>query len=96
MARGEFITDLWDLDSAHFDFDKPLFLLICSKDNLIDIPFFRVFQWNRLVFESFLVAESSLIVLILINVVLEGGDDFTNNYVVSTHLSAWADQSICV
>jgi len=55
-----------------------------------------VFQRDGLVFESFLVAERCLIVLILVDVVLEGGDYFTNNYVVSTHLPAWADQSVCV
>jgi len=55
-----------------------------------------VFQGDGLVFEGFLVAEGCLIVLILVDVVLEGGDNFANNYVVSTHLPAWADQSICV
>lgn len=40
MARGEFIADLWDLNSSHFNFDKSLFLLICSENNLIDVAFF--------------------------------------------------------
>ena len=55
-----------------------------------------MFQGDGLVFVGFLVAKCGLIVLILVNVVLEGGNSFTNNYVVSTNLAARADQSICI
>ncbi len=55
-----------------------------------------MFQGNGLIFERLLVAKCGLIVLILVDVVLEGRNGFPNNYVVSTHLAAWADQTVCI
>ena len=55
-----------------------------------------MFQGNGLIFEGLLVAKSGLIVLILVDVVLEGRNCLPNNYVVSTHLAAWADQTVCI
>jgi len=40
VARSKFVADLWDLNSAHFDFDNPFVLLICSENYLVDIAFF--------------------------------------------------------
>lgn len=40
MARSEFVTDLGNFDSSHFNFDKSFFLLICSENDLIDVAFF--------------------------------------------------------
>lgn len=42
VTRGEFITDLRNFNSSHFDFNESLVFVICSQNDLVYVAFLRV------------------------------------------------------
>lgn len=103
MTWSEFVANLRNLDSSHFNFDVAHFFLSDSKNNLINVTLFRMLERNRLVF-SWLLSNllvqpktSEVILIFLYQVVLHRRfNSLTNNDIVSTDLSARWDDAIFV
>ena len=101
MTWGKLITDLRHFNSAHFNFDKAFIFIVGSKNNLINIAFFRMLQRNWLIFERFLLVilvliKAFTVVFVFKHVVLRRRYCFADNYVVTTHLICWTYNSISI
>jgi len=99
MTRCKFISNLGNFYSSHFDFNISDLFFGNSKYNLVNITFFWVFKWNRLILSRFLsYLPVKLLVLVLFNQIIlhRRLNCFTNNNIVSTNLSAGRYYSITV
>ena len=93
VTTSKFISDLRHLNCAHFHLDKSAHLLIRRHDDLVNVAFLRVLEWDGPISPRFCVE-----LLLLEEVKFRLGDrcDLTNDDVITTDLSTRADDTILV
>ena len=87
MSWCKFISNLWNFNSSHFNFNEKIICFILWKHNLIYFTSFWMSQWLwgilHCLFSNHSFTFRKLFIFNLSN--------FSNNYIISTYLNSWTD-----
>ena len=100
MTWSKFISNLWYFNCSHLNLNKALISIISSQNDLVDVTFFRMLEWDRHIFVRFnfslLITLNSITVILFKYIIFTWGNNFSNYNIITTNLSSRWNYSIFI